>query len=504
MARALLHENPMPADFPNFDPPELPRQRVRPPIDYRSRNAKVRLFGAVAAVILVLALAERARDPASWNWLFGLKSKSVEVEKPIDNRMARTETPPSDPEMVFLGQENEQVLPRQGAGDDNTGKSPSQPSGEKAGLVHDSWKAAWTNVWADLGSDERTLLFRLVEAAQDNAQFVSESSGRAEAALETIDGLWTSYQSAAFQEFSALPRDEQTSWIEALRQVNARWLKVLKPALQLVALGGSASAAEQKTIAEFQRDLEQLCLTQVRDDATFLRPDENQIWFHLLHELQIHRPADLKKKSVGTVGYGAMYNQPEAYRGKVVTVRAQVRWAERRPAIKNYLGIKEFNVLYLAPEGVPDKPLIVYSLALPPGFPPIQQQSHPSGMTKLYEDVVVTGYFFKRGAYRGKDANYTAPLILANSLDWTPAQGRQETFAKGEGIWRETVLIAVVVFVVAAIGVYFVTRRGPGEGRRFDSEQVRASVAELKNADLPPTLQESLKRLAEEGREDAN
>src|SRR6476646_7488112 len=98
---SLFTRVPMPADFPNFDAPELPRQRVPPPIDYRSRNAKLRLFVAVAAVILVLALAERARDPASWNWLFGLKDKAGEVEKPINNRVARTEATSTEPETVF-------------------------------------------------------------------------------------------------------------------------------------------------------------------------------------------------------------------------------------------------------------------------------------------------------------------------------------------------------------------------------------------------------------------
>ncbi len=474
----------MPAEFPNFDAPDLPRPSVRQPIDYRSRNAKLRLFGIVAALILVLALAEKLRDPASWNWLLGRKGNTEQVEKPIDNRLARAEAGPSEPETVFLNKGNEKVL-------------PGKPAEERA-PARQSWKAAWRSVWRDLGSDERSLVFRLVETAQDDKQFSSENSSRAQKAIATIDGLWTAHQSAAFQEVTELPVSEQAPWEETLREVNARWSKELRPALQLVALGGNPSTAERTTLADFQRDVEQLCLVEVRDDATFLRPDENQIWFHLLHELQAHSPADLKAKSVGIVGYSAMYNQPEAYRGKVVTVKAQVRWAYRVPAIKNYLGIKEFNVLYLAPEGVPDKPLIVYSLNLPAGFPRLKEQNHPSGMTALHEDVVVTGYFFKRGAYRGKDANYTAPLILANVPAWIPPEGTLVTSARGQKIWWESLIASAVLFAVGVIVVYFTTRRGSVANRRLAAEQSLAGVAELQKADMPEALQDSLQRLAKE------
>ena len=283
-----------------------------------------------------------------------------------------------------------------------------------------------------------------------------------------------------------------------LRHVNSRWTKELKPALQVVALGGNASEAERTTIADFQRDLTELCLAEVRDDATFLRPDENQIWFHLQHELQATSPADLKARGEGIVGYNAMYNQPEAFRGKVVTVKAQVRAAYRVPAIKNYLGITEFNVLYLAPEGVPDKPVVVYSLGLPPGFPKLNDQSHSSGMTLMHEDVEVTGFFFKRGAYRGKDANYTAPLILVNNLTWVPVQGQQDTTARGREVWRESVIVAVGLFAVGAVLTYLMVRGKGTSRRRLDGEGVRSAAVDLGKADIPPTLQESLKRLAEE------
>jgi hypothetical protein len=487
----------MPDDFPNFEVAELLRKRARPPIDYRSRNTRLRLFGAVAVLILILALAERARDPASWNWLFGLKSKTEQREKPIDNRMARTETASQEPEIVFLSQENgEKFLPKE---------QPSESATQVPSPVQESWTKSWKAIWRDLGSDERTLVFRLVEAGNSGRPFHGptadpDAASRAERVLESINGQWTAYQSAAFQEVGTLTGDDQARWVVTLEQVNARWLKELMPALKLVALGGTVTDAEQKTIAEFQRDLEQICLAQVRDDATFLRPDENQIWFHLLHELQSHSAKDLSTKSVGVVGYSAMHNQPEFYRGKLVTVKAQVRWVNRVPAINNYLGIKEFNVLYLAPEGVEDNPVVVYCLGLPPGFPTLKEQNHASGMMKVYEDVEVTGYFFKRGAYRGKDANYTAPLILANVPNWTPGTQAHDTVKNGARIWREALIISAVLFGIAALVVFMLFGRRTGR-RKFDDEQARAAVDILRTLEMPPTVAESLKRMAQEPRD---
>ena len=111
---------------------------------------------------------------------------------------------------------------------------------------------------------------------------------------------------------------------------------------------------------------------------------------------------------------------------------------------------------------------------------------------------MVTGYFFKRGAYRGKDANYTAPLILANSPAWTPPEGAFVTSARGQKIWWESLTVAAVLFVVAASIAYFVSRRGRGTTHRPAAEQSLAGVAELQKAELPEALQDSLQRLAKE------
>jgi hypothetical protein len=61
--------------------------RRRPPPDYTQRRVKLRLFMGVAAIMLVLAVIERARDPLGWQWLWTLDRIGISVE-PFNNRLA--------------------------------------------------------------------------------------------------------------------------------------------------------------------------------------------------------------------------------------------------------------------------------------------------------------------------------------------------------------------------------------------------------------------------------
>ena len=486
----------MGSNFPDFDAPEQPRPTVRRPIDYSSRNTKLRLFGAVALLILILALAERARDPASWNWFFSLEKTPQKTEERINNRLARKEGPAeSNPEgTITVSKEEPQpaILP---------GKDESPKLVSEIDPVQQTWSKSWKAIWRDIGTDDRTFLYRLLESAQDAAPFGEPDAVSAENTIDSIDRLWTTYQTAAFQEIGSLAGNEQDLWIDTLRQVNGRW-KEVKRALQLTAKGGTLTSAEQKLLADFQEDVNRVCFALVRDDATFLRPDEKQLWFHLLHDLKTRNSADLAGESLGNVGYAAMYNQPETYRGKLVTLRAQVRWAYRVQAIDNHLGIKEFNVLWLVPEGSGDTPIVVYALGLPPGFPELKDRDKDRGMTKLYEDVVVMGYFFKRGAYRGQDGTYTAPLVLANVPVWKPMLGSRETEERGAGLLGEAIVVAFSLFVIGVGVVYIVFLRQRTPRRTLDDEQVRANIADLKKLDLLPSTSEAPQKMAEEAKRD--
>jgi hypothetical protein len=79
---------PLPADFPSLGEPKPNR---RQPPDYTSRGTKLRLFGVLAAVMLVLAVVERGRDPRLWQ---GLHNLSTPPKRTIVNT-ARQEPQPS-------------------------------------------------------------------------------------------------------------------------------------------------------------------------------------------------------------------------------------------------------------------------------------------------------------------------------------------------------------------------------------------------------------------------
>jgi len=60
----------------------LPR---RPPPDYTQRSVKLRIFIYLAAIMAVLSVIERSRDPDTWQWLWGRHGESTEA--PLDNRL---------------------------------------------------------------------------------------------------------------------------------------------------------------------------------------------------------------------------------------------------------------------------------------------------------------------------------------------------------------------------------------------------------------------------------
>jgi len=149
-------------------------------------------------------------------------------------------------------------------------------------------------------------------------------------------------------------------------------------------------------------------LANIRDDAAS-SPDEAACSLRLLDILNRTDPETIQKASVGPISYAQLFRQPNQYRGRLVTVAGVVRRVNPLDLPKNEYGIEKYYQIWLAPNDNRVSPIVIYCLHLPEGF--------PTGMD-VSEEAEITGFFFKRWAYKAKDAIRTAPTILAATLEW--------------------------------------------------------------------------------------
>jgi hypothetical protein len=183
----------------------------------------------------------------------------------------------------------------------------------------------------------------------------------------------------------------------------------------------------------------------VEDDTLLLRPAERDCWLEIEERLRSAGAAELEGQSIGQVRHTQLFHDPDDYRGQVVTVRGTVRYASRG----------QYYALWIRPEGGPTSPIVVYALELPPDFPRVK--SDAGELTKVHEEVEVTGIFLKRGSYLAEDGPRSAPLIVARSPVWLPAQSDPLAGENGRRAWLWPT-VGVALAISAAI-VLVVVRR---------------------------------------------
>jgi hypothetical protein len=107
------------------------------------------------------------------------------------------------------------------------------------------------------------------------------------------------------------------------------------------------------------------------------------------------------------VEYAQLADQPNVYRGKLVTVRGIARKITQEKPAENDLGIEAYYSVVIQPADGANWPIVVYCLELP-------EKVAPGDDSSL--DVVVNGLFFKKLSYRWRDGLGIAPVIVANRL----------------------------------------------------------------------------------------
>lgn len=185
----------------------------------------------------------------------------------------------------------------------------------------------------------------------------------------------------------------------------------LKPLAQTEGVSGEITMPAEKAApanaAGYFPGVKPELLASVKDDTVF-RGAEHEAFFHLLEILHNTDEATLEA-AADPAAFVQLYQQPDEYRGRLVTVRGTVRGVyEYRPARNDY-GIDHYYQVWIQPYDNPSLPLVAYVLDLPEGFPKAN---------RMQEEAELTGFFFKRWAYRAQDSIRSAPLLLAKTVRW--------------------------------------------------------------------------------------
>lgn len=273
---------------------------------------------------------------------------------------------------------------------------------------------------------------------------------------------------------------------EARRPENYAWLWSLGAggAAPADSVPPAQDASQRSSFGEYFPGVDPDYLKTVRDDFPFVKPDVDA-WFQLLDVLRGADRQELAAASVGRVTYVQMLQQPDVYRGRLVTVRGIMRRANRVPAPDNDYGIEHYYQTWITPQDDPNNLVVAYCLQLPEGF--------PIGM-KLEESVELAGFFFKRWVYPAQDKPRTAPVVLAKSVVWheRPVAAAPPPDDSPRSIVT-MVLVAVFFALTVTLYVYYRTAHGPRSeaADALDEQTLRESA-------VLPGAEQSLKIFAEE------
>ncbi len=227
-------------------------------------------------------------------------------------------------------------------------------------------------------------------------------------------------------------------------------------------------------------------LKMVEDNCPH-RPQEAMAWYNLWEVLSKSNPKVLNAASTGEVSFVELYEQPEAYRGELVTISGTVKRAEWTNAGKNTAKIDGYYKLILRMKNGPSRPVFLYVLNLPDTF--------PKG-DKLNQDIVATAFFYKNWPYSGQYQEYVAPVLLGRDFAWNRVD---ETTAWSPTVGQILGIVcgAAILAAVVAYVVYLRSRRMFVVAGVAAAQASQASVAGLNDLEAAPTVAEQLKELAE-------
>ncbi len=437
----------------------------RPPPDYLSRSVQRKLLLLGGLLFLVLLMMQEARKPERWHWLWALQEPTAAVpqDELPDTRVREADRRgegrfDQGPLVHVQPEEADASPPSLPEAEQDVPPGQPQPTAKQR-----AERDAWAQQWNSLSGDERDVLMRGLRQGRLGEPLPADDDDAWQELMTALDQGWQRYletaRAAISGEDTGLTDAERQAWTGVIDELDAEWQHDVSPALTALNPAQPPSEEVQTVLRELQTALDAMLLHTIADNTVF-RPSEKDIWFRLLEDLAVRDPHELRDDSTGTVGFVQLYRQPDQYRGQLVTIKGTARLAHYRHAPENLYGIPGYYMVWIQPVAA-NSPIVVYCLELPPEFPDVRAMERQGQSPELDEDLEVTGYFFKRWAYRAQDGTRLAPLLLAKSPTWTarPLPITDRGSLPGWGYWIAMLAGTALLGIGCAGCLYWFTSR---------------------------------------------
>lgn len=174
--------------------------------------------------------------------------------------------------------------------------------------------------------------------------------------------------------------------------------------------------------------------------------------------------------------YVDLFQNPEVWHGKLLTLKGHVRHVVSYPADEILFGKnKMLHELWLFTDDSQHNPAVIVTPHLPSDFPTD---------ASVIDSVSVTGCFLKRYVYGSQDSARIAPLLLAGRVNWLPTADQiqrlvkegdlpaksvraQKAAALTSGEIGETAMTLICVFVILVLMILW------GRAQREERDRIR-------------------------------
>ena len=465
---------------------ELAEQEQRKvPLNYSSRRVQYKLLILVALLMGVVLAIEKVADPNTFSF-FGT-SQSADIEPQPDRNRQSQQAPLPFPSLAHYGSFDTDKL--------------SQTDLD----VHQTYLDLWAVIFKRLTYNQKKLVVDTVRKARQQVMLDDEHKTTWWDLYQEIDELFQKYVQQVLLSLNssenALTDAQKARGMAVVATLRQQWNDHHRKAFLEVLEEPANTARWDQQYRFTQSILDQLSVSMLEDHSIFSVNDD-LAWFRMLEQLSEHDYPVIKQHSTARVSALELGTQQSQFRGRLVTVRGEIRKAYRVQAQANELNIKQYHVIIIKPSGGTLVPFVVYSLETPEHFPALPDKNLDGKTLDLGDVVEVTGYFFKSWAHPGGDGKmHSSPLMLTKNFDWYKGE-RLEATAKAQAtdssVSNWVILgIPLTLAVVISVSVYLASIWNNDESRtRSKREDAKNSLAQLNDDEVGPSVLESLGDLA--------